>query len=660
MKRHTRAVMALVCAALVTVSNVTHAFAANALKVPTASTVLAATAAANASNTTASRPSKDETVYVNLDHFGNVKSTIVVNAFKVPDSGTIHDYGAYRSIKNLTNSETPVIRDRYMEWKADPSAGMFYYQGELEGAEIPWSVSIAYNLNGQRADPAGLGGASGKLGISIDAHPNPKAHPHFREGFMAQISVVLDSRHCRNIEAPDATVVTVGSKRTVTFVLMPGSSATYTLSADVSDFEMDGITLAATRASSSLAAGIGELQTGLTQMSQGIGQLADSTGQLRKGADQMSQGIGLLNNAASSISYITPSISAGMSDFQGGLVELGGGAARLAEASAAIRDGLGRLDENSYPLENGYSAIEAGLLEMSRQKAAVEDGVRQLERNKPNLSGVSGAADPLIAGCAGMQAANAQQIALIDNLIMAYSQPGHSDPALVTALEGVKAYAAGIGNGLTQVKGGIGQLGSSMTSMAWGIEQLYSTALKFGQGALELAGGASSLHGGVKELNAGLREYTHGIGELAENYAEFDAGIAGTQSGITSLSDGFSSVRYGVDSVFSAIGELKDGISSLDRSVAALPEGVQMLEDGQTQIGEALGMAGREIALATGSGDSAAVSFAAPGIVTPNSVQFVMRTPGIEKPEKPLPREEHDGNPGFFKRFLRLFGWAGR
>lgn len=601
----------------------------------------------------AARASKDETVYVNLDCYGNVLDTFVVNAFKVPSSGTIYDYGVYENVKNLTDSGAPSIQDGYITWNVDPSDGTFYYQGEVKNAQIPWLLSLSYRLDGVQMDPQDLAGASGQFELTIDVASNRDAHPYFRDNFMAQVSVSLESQRCRNILAPDATVVTVGGTRTATFVVRPGASATFTLSADVTDFEMAAVSIAATKASSSLTAGIDELQVGLSQMSEGIGQLTSSTGQLKSGADQLSQGIGLLDDAASAIASSTPAISAGMADFEGGLTALGDSAGQMADASSAIREGLGELDDNSYPLINGYDAVEAGLKQMAEQKPAIQDGVEQLKENEPDLSQLTGATGQLVDGVAQIQAANAGEILALNAIKANFA----AVPGLGAALDNVITIANGIGAGLTQTEGGLEQLGSGISSVSWGMDELYDSALQFGEGALDLADGAESLQDGMVELNSGLQGYTAGVGKLAQDYAQFDEGVSSARTGMGSLKDGFSSIRYGADSVFSAIGELGDGISALDQGASAFPEGVQQLLEGQEMLRDALATAGDEIGATAGMGqETTPVSFAAPGIVVPNSVQFVMRTPAIEKPAKVEAPEEVDENPGFFQRLLRLFG----
>ena len=59
----------------------------------------------------------------------------------------ITDYGNYDSVKNLTTDDKLKVSNNKVEVQA-PS-GKFYYQGNLKDAEVPWDISIDYQLDGK-------------------------------------------------------------------------------------------------------------------------------------------------------------------------------------------------------------------------------------------------------------------------------------------------------------------------------------------------------------------------------------------------------------------------------------------------------------------------------------------------------------------------------
>ena len=58
-----------------------------------------------------------------------------------------------------------------------------------------------------------------------------------------QASLSLDTDKCKNIVAGDATIANVGSDKQLTYTILPGKGADIEITADVTDFELGGISI---------------------------------------------------------------------------------------------------------------------------------------------------------------------------------------------------------------------------------------------------------------------------------------------------------------------------------------------------------------------------------------------------------------------------------
>ncbi len=187
---------------------------------------------------------KTEVVYAALTAEGKLKSTSIVNEFEADAVQQVTDYGAYASVTNLSGVEDLALKDGAVTLSLP--AGRFYYQGDPSQPALPWDIGISYRLDGASIAPAALSGAQGKLDISIAVTVN-EALASYAASSTLQISVTLDGARCLQVEAPKGTIAAAGGNLTVAFVLLPGQAATFDLSAQVTDFAMQGIQFAGIR-----------------------------------------------------------------------------------------------------------------------------------------------------------------------------------------------------------------------------------------------------------------------------------------------------------------------------------------------------------------------------------------------------------------------------
>lgn len=287
--------------------------------------------------TIAAAPSteKEEVVYVMTNASGTVQNTNVVNIF---GSGSVTDYGDYTSVKMLTTNDSITQNGDEITFTTD--ADRVYYQGTLENREIPWNISIRYTLNGKDVTPDELAGKSGKLKIYFTVAKNEDCEGSFYEDYALQAAFALNTEKCKNIEAPDATAANVGANKQLSYVILPGRGIDTTITADVTDFEMDAVSINGVKMSLNISIDTDGLKSQ-------VGEIADAVGQVNDGAAALSNGASQLHDATGTLSNATGQLNRGVG--------------QIADGAESLSIGLSTLSGKSNDLKNGAYQAFAGL-----------------------------------------------------------------------------------------------------------------------------------------------------------------------------------------------------------------------------------------------------------------------------------------------------------
>lgn len=202
---------------------------------------------------------KNENVYIRLEQNGEVSGAYVVNTFHITKEGEIVDYGDYDNVQNLTNMDT--IESDKDEHTFTAEDKKFYYQGDIDKAELPWTFDITYTLDGKTVEKDELAGQEGKLEILLQVRKNPAfTDASFFQTYLLQTSFTLDSTICDEIRAEgknisadsgeqdsgtplQATVTDAGADENITFTIQPGTETDLMITTEVENFEMDDITI---------------------------------------------------------------------------------------------------------------------------------------------------------------------------------------------------------------------------------------------------------------------------------------------------------------------------------------------------------------------------------------------------------------------------------
>ncbi|WP_066174405.1 hypothetical protein [Bacillus marinisedimentorum] len=561
---------------------------------------------------------KHEVVYATLNAAGKQEEMYVVNNFTIEKPGTIIDHGPYTGIKNLTDMTDIKKQNGQIEFSAGEEE--FYYQGNLEGKPLPWDIDISYKLNGKTISAEKLLGKDGRLEIQIGTAANEEADQAFFNNYLLQITLTFDAAIYKNIEAPDGTIANAGKNRQVTFTVMPEKEGHFMIRADVSDFEMEGIEIAAVPSSMSIDAP----DTGA--MKKDMHSLSDATSEINKGVSELQKGIAKLHDGAASLQNGSQQYKNGINDLQDGSSELVQGSssikASLEQMSGSVGAGSGDMNlDELKKLEDGLRQIAAGLSE-------TEKGLTDLNTS---YSQAYHALDQAMEGIPAYQISEAD--------IKALHESG-ADPKVINQL--TETYRAAL-----TAKGTYGQVKEGFAAVGPALDQTTGSLNEMSAGLITMA---DNLGSSLDNMNLAdsMKQLEEGLQALSSNYGDFHAGLAEYTGGVAKLAESYQDLHNG-------IGGLKDGGGKLENGAAELHEGTSELASSTSDLPEQMQREIDEMMNEYDKSDFEPVSFVSPENEKVESVQFVIKTESIKKAEQDKDAPEHEEEKSFWDRLLDLF-----
>lgn len=595
--------------------------------------------AASAASDDAAVYEKTEVVYATLAADGAPEGVYVVNQFDVDTAGEVVDYGFYESVSNLTDQAPIGFEDGRASF--DVPEGVFYYQGNADASDtaLPWKVEVGYFLDGAASPAEDLAGKSGALRVHVKTSPAEGVDPAFAASYMLQITFTLNGDTTRDIEAEGAVIASAGRDRTVAFTVLPGRDADCTLAAQVTDFEMAGIQIAALPYSMAM-----EMPdtSGMTDQMQA---LSDAIGQLDEGASSLADGIGLLSAGADEL-------AGGSDEFGAGLARLNANAGSLVAASDEINAALGQVGDalggidlsalDKLDLEK-LDEIAASLPPLLDELAAALDRLASIVDALPAeyqaaygklasaLQNLSGELSSLDAGdVAALRAATegTDAAASAEDLIAVYESA-----RAVAAAYDADAFA-NVGRGLESLED---------IDIADSLERAADLLRSFSADLREL-----EEQGGISGKVAEIRLLVEGLVELSEEYGSFNSGLADFAAGLDELAGSYDSLNAGVSGTASGLGRLDAGTRELASGVSQLNAATINIPDAMRSEIEAL-MADYDFPEFEG------VSFADSRNENTRAVQFVLTTAAVELPAPEAAEEPEEEEQGVIDRFFALF-----
>ncbi len=247
----------------------------------------------------------DESMYVNLDYYGNIDKVNVVKGCDLNGQTSFTDYGNYTDVTNMSDYTEPVIEGNKVTWNVSPDfKGRFYYKGGLDTKQValPWNFDVSYKLNGVPKNADELAGASGLIEIHIDAKFNDSADvkEYYKDNFVLAVAVIVDTNDCYSLEADGAQKQNIGSNSAVVFTALPGEDGDFTVRIGTDSFETSGVFMAMTPLTGSDLEHVKDLKEAKDTWKESGDEMHDSLQQMALSVEAMRDGINSLQSGMNS------------------------------------------------------------------------------------------------------------------------------------------------------------------------------------------------------------------------------------------------------------------------------------------------------------------------------------------------------------------------
>ena len=354
---------------------------------------------------------KTETVYSVLNSDGSISDTIVSSWLHDEDGiNNIKETLNLTDVKNIKSNEKPSKNGNTYTWNA--KGNDVYYEGTAT-KQLPVSVKLRYELDGQEMSAKDMEGKSGHLKLTISftnnysevKNINGKSiviHPSYLAGGMLNMS----TGNFTNVKCESGKIVNDGTNEMLAFANTPGLNETLksagldkvnnqlgisddvTVEADVNNFDLGSIMVGMTN-EIDLASELGEigsvseLTDGIDQLIEADDQLIDGSKQLYDGTTQLKEGIAPLSSAYPQIETLTnafdqlhdgtTTLSTGLNQYTAGVDQLNvvskQNLYKLSMGATTLNTSLNNKESKSQlnQLVQGSQALDAGIQNLNEQ-----------------------------------------------------------------------------------------------------------------------------------------------------------------------------------------------------------------------------------------------------------------------------------------------------
>lgn len=349
---------------------------------------------------------KTETVYSVLNSDGSISDTIVSSWLHDEDGiNNIKETLNLTDVKNIKSNEKPSKDGNTYTWNA--KGNDVYYEG-TGTKQLPVSVKLRYELDGQKMSAKDMEGKSGHLKLTISftnnyseiKNINGKSiviHPSYLAGGMLNMS----TGNFSNVKCESGKIVNDGTNEMLAFANIPGLNETLrsagldkvnnqlgisddvTVEADVNNFDLGSIMVGMTNEIdlASELNGIGsvsELTDGIDQLMEADDQLIDGSKQLYDGTTQLKEQAAPLTGSSDQVRQLSS-----------GAIQLNDGVKALQTGLTAYTNGVDTLGVNAkamYGISSGVKTAYEGVSKVQEKKEqSLKDGAKSVSDGLNNL-----------------------------------------------------------------------------------------------------------------------------------------------------------------------------------------------------------------------------------------------------------------------------------
>ena len=595
----------------------------------------------------------DETAYITLDYYGNRTDLSIVKSVRLNGSTEFTDYGRYETVSNLSTTDQPQLTDEGVTWTlSDADSGRFYFevQPKDDFLGLPWTIDVSYMLDGVPCRAEDLAGKSGLVEIDVTVTPDPLAEEYYKNNFILLCGTGVDLGKVKSFRAEGAQLQTLGNYQMAVFMAFPGQEEHFHLEIGSEDFTFPGLIFASTPVTLRQAEDLAEIGKDkedikaagdaidsllqdtldiMTSMTAGTAQAAEGLRDLEKAWDEVDQQHDSIQDSVDSTRYAMKNLKNHLYD--------------LAEVmdDNSILDGVGQLEDAVDEILGSLEQIGRVVEELHR----INEGIREC---------LAVLADPG-ASAEEKEAARARLGELLGELEDLLRQLQGLD------LDGLSAETDSLHTLLLELDGEVasGSVGAeSVDALMNGLSELEGeirAELEASQDELD-AVSSYSLPGDLADLDiagdAGLiqNELVMVLDNTARTVSKLDVTLGKLDK---VLNDSYENLNSGVRSTLEGTAQMLENLTwSLQKTqnIKANEQVISGLLDKNWQkLDEELGILDIDPS-------ARKPSFTSARNPEPESVQVVLRTESITKPEAPAEEVDESGdNRTFLERLGAVF-----
>ena len=589
---------------------------------------------------------KTETVYVLMNADGEQSSVIVSDQLKnkdgsaeVTDSTELKDIVNVKGYGNYTENA-----DGTITWEADGSD--VFYQGSTD-KELPLSVNISYELDGEPVSAEQIAGASGHVSIILDYENKLRENIEVDGNdyevyvpFMVVSGMMLPDDHFSNVEVENAKLINDGNEQIVVGIAYPGLKESLDwdnvierteneetrqtledmdfpdhirIDADTTDFELGmTLTLAGCDVFSQLGAGEGidlsevqgkmdELSDGSKQLVDGTSALKDGTAALKDGTAELYDGTKQLYDGAGQLSDGTGKLRDGAGTLCDGTTKLYEGTGELKDGTTKLYDGAGTLSDGTSALYNGAASLCDGIKEYTAGVASVYDGAVKLsEGAKSAKDGAdklkAGFTDNAIVENANALAAGASDLSdgiskLSEGMNAQLTESMQQMSSAVQLLDGAVSWMNGLMSAIDQNGAVPAEYLAIPEALAANTDSLKAICGYSAEDCRDALAAYNSAHyaavsgaADAAALAAAQSKAASIIGIMSGESAIYSQMTGSMQQLGSGLSDGIGQLKNGADQLSSGNAALAGGLKSISEGISALDGGLASLSEGADSL----------------------------------------------------------------------------
>ena len=489
-----------------------------------------------------------------------------------------------------------------------------------------------------------------------------------------------------------------------------------TVTADVTDFEMDAITINGVKLNMNMEMDDSEIQDQINEicdavdkLNDGAISLADGTGSLVDGAGTLYDGTVKVKDGAGSVKDGMTSLNSGIATVQDALRTLNGKSSTLTDGSAQVlsalqtiqsslagvsvnADQLSALVNSSAQINAGISSLVAGLSDMNagidsyyanletagitdvnayaarNEQAAAALGITDSQRAiyGAYVSGGDGAAVAKIGELAA--AGDAEALALYQQYaqtgdasgIQSYIQTAGKLINVETLLKADAAYIAGSNTLIAGVDGALDEQNGALMTGAVALRDSYAQFdAAIGQmvsSLSSLAENMTTLKNGIDALTAQYQTLNTGISEYTGAVGQITSGYGQICQGAATLANGTADLYDGTTGLVSGVKELYDGSTDLDEGAGKLADATTEFSDKTADVDTKVTDTITDTVDEMMGKDVEVVSFVSEKNTNVDSVLFVMKTDAVQIPDEEEIDTTVQEEKTFWQKILALFG----